>query len=155
MAQHQILQRTNKEALFLAYTWKSLKGRNILAVAIMTLLMLCEVFLRELGLRDTKETMQYMALELYSPMIGILLFSDLIAQEFEARRTDLLQSSAMGFLSIVLRKIIHGMVILLFTLLVSLTIWYFFYGQPIFCWLSASLYLAESILDCLDCSLPR
>lgn len=120
-------QLLRNELTLFQYSWKSLKSHSILAVAFILALMIIDVFCRELGMRMTKEMIQYTALEMYAPVIGILLFSDLIAQEFEARRADLLRASAAGFTLIVLRKMFHGFIFLLVTCISALLVWRYFY----------------------------
>jgi hypothetical protein len=116
-------QKLRNELILLGYSFKALKCHNLLAITGLLAIMVIDALCGELGLRETKELLQYKALELYAPMIGILLFSDLIAQEFETRRGDLLRSCAMGFTAVILRKLAHGLIFLSITFLFALLIW--------------------------------
>ena len=111
----------NELALFW-YSVRMLVGRNLLAVAIISLFLLAAVFSSPISGRDTKLANLIKQLEMFAPLLGIVIFSDLIASDVQARRATLLMSSRCGITPIVIRKLAHGLVIITATYAINLLV---------------------------------
>ncbi len=115
------------EATLLWYSLRMLVGRNLLAVGIISAVALGAVFTYSGSVQDTKWSILLMQLEMFAPLLGIVIFSDLIAGDIEAKRATLLMSSRYGIVPVVIRKLIHGLIITSATYLVNLLILRLFY----------------------------
>jgi len=115
------------EATLLWYSLRMLVGRNLLAVGMISAVVLGVVFSHSVSLRDTKLSVLLRQLEMFAPLLGIVIFSDLIAGDVEAKRSTLLMSSRYGIVPVVIRKLIHGLIITSATYLINLLILRFFY----------------------------
>ena len=72
------------------YSMRMLVGRNLLAVGMISAVMIGAVFTYTVSVRDTKYTVLLKQMEMFSPLLGIVVFSDLIAADVQARRATLL-----------------------------------------------------------------
>ncbi len=115
------------EATLLWYSLRMLVGRNLIAVGIISIIALGAVFSYNISIRDTKWSVLISQLEMFAPLLGIVIFSDLIAGDAEAGRATLLMSSRYGILPVVIRKLIHGIIITSATYLTNLVILRLFY----------------------------
>ena len=115
------------EATLLWSSLRMLVGRNLLAVGIISVVALGAVFSYPVTLRDTKWAILLKQLEMFAPLLGIVIFSDLIAGDVQAKRATLLMSSRYGIVPIVIRKLIHSLIITSATYLVNLLVLRFFY----------------------------
>ena len=115
------------EATLLWYSLRMLVGRNLIAVGIISIVALGAVFSYTVSLRDTKWSILVAQLEMFAPLLGIVIFSDLIAGDVEAKRATLLMSSRFGIVPVVIRKLIHGLIITSATYLINLVILRLFY----------------------------
>ena len=115
------------ELALLWYSVRMLVGRNLLAVGIISLVLLGAVFSFPLGARDTKLAILIKQLEMFAPLLGIVIFSDLIASDVQARRATLLMSSRYGITPVVIRKLVHGLIITTATYAVHLLVLRLFY----------------------------
>ncbi|MHC4168714.1 MAG: hypothetical protein ACYSWQ_17315, partial [Planctomycetota bacterium] len=127
MSKDRRLNIVQNEATLLWYSLRMLVGRNLLAVGIISAVALGIVFSYSVPLRDTKLSVLLGQLELFAPLLGIVIFSDLIAGDVEAKRSTLLMSSRYGIVPVVIRKLIHGLIITSATYLINLLILRFFY----------------------------
>ena len=93
------------------YSVRMLVGRNLLAVGIISLVLLGAVFGHPISARDTKLANLIRQLEMFAPLLGIVIFSDLIASDVQARRATLLVSSRCGITPVVIRKLVHGLIL--------------------------------------------
>jgi len=117
----------HNEATLLWYSLRMLVGRNLLAVGIISLVALGAVFSYPVSLRDTKWSVLVVQLEMFAPLLGIVIFSDLIASDVEAKRATLLMSSRYGIVPVVIRKLVHGLIITSVAYLINLLILRVFY----------------------------
>ncbi|MBL7186988.1 MAG: hypothetical protein ISS70_11770 [Phycisphaerae bacterium] len=115
------------EATLLWYSLRMLIGRNLLAVVIISVVALGAVFSYSVTLGDTKWTVLLKQLEMFAPLLGIVIFSDLIAGDVEAKRSTLLMSSRYGIVPVVIRKLIHGLLITSATYVINLLVLRLFY----------------------------
>ncbi len=115
------------EATLLWYSLRMLVGRNLLAVGIISAVALGAIFTYSGSVQDTKWSILLMQLEMFAPLLGIVIFSDLIAGDVEAKRSTLLMSSRYGIVPVVIRKLIHGLIITSATYLVNLLVLRLFY----------------------------
>lgn len=127
MKEDRRLNILQNEATLLWYSLRMLVGRNLLAVVIISAVALGAVFSYSVTLGDTKWTVLLKQLEMFAPLLGIVIFSDLIAGDVEAKRSTLLMSSRYGIVPVVIRKLIHGLIITSATYLINLLILRFFY----------------------------
>jgi len=101
--------RLQNEWLLLNYASKTMVGRNLIAVAILFLLVLFDVFNREVGGHQTRFQVAMFVFEMFAPGIGILMLTNLLSSESEHGCDDLLRSSTIGFTTIAVRKILYGL----------------------------------------------
>ena len=127
MKKDRRLNILQNEATLLWYSLRMLIGRNLLAVFIISVVALGAVFSYSVTLGDTRWTVLLKQLEMFAPLLGIVIFSDLIAGDVEAKRATLLMSSRYGIVPVVIRKLIHGLIITSATYLINLLILRFFY----------------------------
>jgi len=127
MSKYRRLNILQNEATLLWYSLRMLVGRNLLAVGIISAVALGIVFSYSVSLGDTKLSVLLGQLEMFAPLLGIVIFSDLIAGDVEAKRSTLLMSSRYGIVPVVIRKLIHGLIITSATYLINLLILRFFY----------------------------
>ncbi|MHC4433601.1 MAG: hypothetical protein ACYTBS_17310 [Planctomycetota bacterium] len=127
MSENRLIKTIQNEATLLWYSLRMLVGRNLIAVGIISIVALGVVFSYSVPLRETKFWTLLVQLEMFAPLLGIVIFSDLIAGDVEARRATLLMSSRYGIVPVVIRKLIHGLIITSATYLVNLLILRFFY----------------------------
>ncbi len=104
------LLRLRNELTLLGYSARMLVGRNLLATGMILAGLLFLVFTYKLGPTQTRSSVLLLQLELFAPLLGIVMFSDLVAVEFEARRADLLRASLRGAVWVVRRKLVHGLI---------------------------------------------
>ncbi|MGE5297025.1 MAG: two-component regulator propeller domain-containing protein, partial [Solirubrobacterales bacterium] len=88
-----------------------LVGRSLLALGIISVALLIMIFTYPISVQDTKLAALLRQLEMFAPLLGIVVFSDLIASDIEARRATLLMSSRCGLGPVLLRKLVHGLLI--------------------------------------------
>lgn len=100
--------RLANEASLLAYSAKILVGRNLVAVALVAVGLALMVMTYSVGPFQTRESVLLYQLEMFGPLLGILMFSDLLAADFEARRADLLRVSVRGSAWIARRRLAHA-----------------------------------------------
>ena len=85
MKTERYLNILQNEVTLLRYSLRMLIGRNLLAVGIISVVALGAVFSYSLSLRDTKLSVLLGQLEMFAPLLGIVIFSDLIAGDVEAK----------------------------------------------------------------------
>jgi len=105
MSKYRRLNILQNEATLLWYSLRMLVGRNLLAVGIISAVALGIVFSYSVSLGDTKLSVLLGQLEMFAPLLGIVIFSDLIAGDVEAKRSTLLMSSRYGIVPVVIRKL--------------------------------------------------
>jgi len=127
MSEDRRLNILQNEATLLWYSFRMLVGRNLIAVGIISIVALGAVFSYTVSLRDTKWSVLVAQLEMFAPLLGIVVFSDLIAGDVEAKRATLLMSSRYGIVPVVIRKLVHGLIITSATYLINLLILRVFY----------------------------
>lgn len=108
------------EISLLGYSLRMLVGRNLLAVVIISVVLLGSIFSSPVSTGQTKLVILLKQLELFAPLLGIVIFSDLIAGDVQARRATLLMCSRSGIVPVVLRKLMHGLLITCTTYLMIL-----------------------------------
>lgn len=106
--QGSVAQAFLNELQLLVYSAKILAGRNLLAVALACLGIIATVLGYTVGPYQTREGSLVMHVEMFAPLLGVLLFSDLVASEFEAGRAPLLRTSTRGAPWLVLRRMMHA-----------------------------------------------
>lgn len=99
------------EMTLLCYSLRMLVGRNLLAVGIISVVLLGSIFSNPVSTGQTKLVILLKQLELFAPLLGIVIFSDLIAGDVQANRATLLMSSRSGIVPVILRKLLHGLLI--------------------------------------------
>jgi len=127
MNENWLIKTIRNEATLLWYSLRMLVGRNLIAVGIISIVALGVVFSYSVPLRETKLSVLLGQLEMFAPLLGIVIFSDLVAGDVEARRATLLMSSRYGIVPVVIRKLIHGLIITSATYLANLLILRFSY----------------------------
>jgi hypothetical protein len=110
------------EITLLWYSLRMLVGRNLLAVGFISLVVLGAIFSEQASIRQTRLAILLKQLELFAPLLGIVIFSDLIAGDVQAKRATLLQCSRAGIVPVVIRKLVHGLLITSVTYLLLLLI---------------------------------
>lgn len=106
-----LMDRVNNEITLLWYSLRMLIGRNLLAVGFISVVILGVVFSDPVTIRQTRLAILLKQLELFAPLLGIVIFSDLIAGDAQAKRATLLQCSRCGIVPVVIRKLAHGLLI--------------------------------------------
>jgi hypothetical protein len=117
-----LIDRVNNEITLLWYSLRMLIGRNLLAVGFISVVILGVVFTDPVSVRQTKLAILLKQLELFAPLLGIVIFSDLICSDIQAKRATLLQCSRAGIVPVVIRKLAHGLLITVATYLLILLI---------------------------------
>ena len=107
----QVGSALNNEVTLLGYSVRMLVGRSLLAIGIIAVALLVMVFTYPISVHDTKLAALLRQLEMFAPLLGIVVFSDLIASDIQARRATLLMSSRCGLGPILVRKLVHGLLI--------------------------------------------
>jgi len=108
------------EGTLLWYSLRMLVGRNLLAVGIISLVTLGAVFTAPVSARVTRLLILLRQLEMFAPLLGIVIFSDLIADDVQAKRAVLLMSSRSGMVPVIVRKLVHGLLITSTAILLTL-----------------------------------
>ena len=97
----------NEMTLWL-YSAKLLWGRNLLALALAAFGIFITVMGYRVGPYQTRESVVLFQLEILAPILGVIMFSDLVAADVEARRADLLRTSRRGVAWLAVRRIVHA-----------------------------------------------
>ncbi len=100
----------NEMTLF-GYSLRMLVGRSLLALGIISVVLLVIIFTYPVSVQDTRLAALLRQLEMFAPLLGIVIFSDLIASDIQAGRATLLMSSHHGLGPVLLRKLAHGLLI--------------------------------------------
>ena len=101
-------QWIRNELTLLHYSARMLAGRNLVATAMILLGLFVVITTYAVDARQTRAGVVLFQLELFAPLLGIVMFSDLVAIEFEARRADLLRASARGARWVLWQKLVHA-----------------------------------------------
>lgn len=118
----RLTDRVYNEMTLLWYSLRLLVGRNLLAVGFISLVVLGAVFSEPTSIRQTRLAILLKQLEMFAPLLGIVIFSDLIAGDVQAKRATLLMCSRAGIVPVVTRKLLHGLLITSATYLLNLLI---------------------------------
>jgi hypothetical protein len=119
-------------ALFF-YSLKMLFGRNLLAVLMISAGLVFLVVSYPVGPFQTREGVLIFQYEIFTPLLGVVVFSDLVAAEFEARRFDALRVSPRGPAWIILRRLVHAALFGVAACLLSLVFLRLFYTRFSIC----------------------
>ncbi len=96
-----LIDQVHNEITLLWYSLRMLIGRNLLAVGFISVVILGVVFTDPVSVRQTRLAILLKQLELFAPLLGIVIFSDLIAGDVQAKRATLLQCSRAGIVPVV------------------------------------------------------
>jgi ABC-type transport system involved in multi-copper enzyme maturation permease subunit len=96
------------ELTLLWYSARMLAGRNLLSAAMILVGLFFIIATYEVGARQTRAGVLLFQLEMFAPLLGIVMFSDLVAADFEARRADMLRVSRRGASWVLWRKLVHA-----------------------------------------------
>ena len=118
----RLIDTMHNEITLLWYSLRMLIGRNLLAVGIISLVVLGAVFSDPVSVRQTRLAILLKQLEMFAPLLGIVIFSDLISSDMQAKRATLLMCSRAGIVPVVVRKLLHGLLITSVTYLLNLLI---------------------------------
>lgn len=118
----------NEACLFL-YSVKLMAGRNLIAVGLLCMALILIVLTYRVGPFQTRAGVLLLNLEVFAPLLGIVLFSDLVAVEFERRRADLLRASSRGAAWLLLRRLVHAALLTAATCLLVLLVLRVVYTQ--------------------------
>ncbi|MCP4450791.1 MAG: hypothetical protein GY809_04975 [Planctomycetes bacterium] len=118
----RLIDHVNNEIALLWYSLRMLVGRNLLAVGFISVVILGTVFSDPVSVHQTRLAILLKQLELFAPLLGIVIFSDLIAGDVQAKSATLLMCSRAGIVPVIIRKLVHGLLITTLTYFLILVI---------------------------------
>ena len=102
------LHRLKNEISLLRYSLRILVGPSLVAIVMVVALLIVLVFTGSLTTLNTKLANLLFQMEMFAPLLGIVVFVGLIGTELDSRRIETLSTSAEGIVRIVARKLVHA-----------------------------------------------